>query len=877
MIGSKKIPGFLYFISWDGATDAEGPFLFELNLPVSSCHSPVIVSVSGTMPLMNYITYTEDFLRTFMSEDDRSKGVELPFSKPYGISSFPQDDNDEGIAGDLGMKLACSSTLKESIKAAIEVEGGIDDVILTALQSISSPSTQPEKNMDNATIQRERPNRSKMLTMSHAEKSRRLLRHCSSWTQLDDKRANRGIVTGQVIMATVRFGTSQSCLTLRTNVVTNPNATPYHQVLAWLCQRRDYFTAASIALSLLQDFDAVYELRGIPKTSEGEVISHQGLLDGITPLLNDDIKGGKFSGPQLHTLTSLADMTVGCLIKGGTVMAPTLDGFLARNPFYEAPRACLMLVGTVAAVISQESSFVAHHNNCNIVKVLSTLESPREDVLWPVRCLLKMAVTRKCLPSVLLMLNATIPNELRWRSPKTRGLAESPRPSLSLCLAIVGMILESANEATRYFLNLRDEDSCLPYWFSIDDQTRLALSILSIHGKFVVLQEPEVRSWALEKLKDEVHSSVDFNNVQYDLPSEWLKEIVTGAFCNAGCDIGLGFDSSVLRKSEAFESTRDEYNSCYRQDMLRIENLLNPQKNSGGLDYDLLIAALLILVQRDEKWRDGTSIPTQILLNAVCDKAGRKTGIDQKFIFDGATMMRLCALSENYQATAFLIGGKNGIILECADIIISNLGLSMNEAELLLFAGSVNEMKDFVTRIYRKVQIEKKQFAEFFPSESQQHLLWLLEQYSMNVRKYGEFNAAINSMRVNPVFAGRVCFRAWICLTQPSNKESSAKWLEKWLRNKLGLNNGVSSKRLACAALVRILLWADEASGLELTDGDEEPLLAVLLGLNGRFMAELAHACCGMIESIPFHLADEIMSGLGGSNLFFFEYELLNA
>jgi len=353
---------------------------------------------------MNYITYTEDFLRTFMSEDDRAKGVELPFSKPYGISSFPQDDNDEGIAGDLGMKLACSSTLKESIKAAIEVEGGIDDVILTALQSISSPSTQPEKNMDNATIQRERPNRSKMLTMSHAEKSRRLLRHCSSWTQLDDKRANRGIVTGQVIMATVRFGTSQSCLTLRTNVVTNPNATPYHQVLAWLCQRRDYFTAASIALSLLQDFDAVYELRGIPKTSEGEVISHQGLLDGITPLLNDDIKGGKFSGPQLHTLTSLADMTVGCLIKGGAVMAPTLYGFLARNPFYEAPRACLMLVGTVAAVISQESSFVAHHNNCNIVKVLSTLESPREDVLWPVRCLLKMAVTRKCLPSVLLML-----------------------------------------------------------------------------------------------------------------------------------------------------------------------------------------------------------------------------------------------------------------------------------------------------------------------------------------------------------------------------------------------------------------------------------------------------------------------------------------
>ncbi len=679
-------------------------------------------------------------------------------------------------------------------------------------------------------------------------------------------------------MATVRFGTSQSCLTFRTNVVTNPNATPYHQVLAWLCQRRDYFTAASIALSLLQDFDAVYELRGIPKTSEGEVISHQGLLDGITPLLNDDMKGGKFSRAQLHTLTSLADMTVGCLIKGGTVMASTLDGFLARNPFYDAPRACLMLVGTVAAVISQESPIAAkHYNSGNIIKILSSLESPREDILWPVRCLLKMAVTRKCLSSVLLMLNATIPNELRWRSPKTRGLSESPRPSLSLCLAIVEMILESANEATRYFLNLRDEDSCLPYWFSIDDQTCLALSILSIHGKFVMLQEPEVRSWALEKLKDEIISSVGFNDFQSDVPSEWLKEIVTGTFCNAECDIGLGLDSSVLQKLEDFDSTQDEYKSCYRHDMLRIENLLTPQKHSGGLDYDLLIAALLTLVQRDENWRDGTSISTQVLLNVVCDKAGRKTDIDQKFMFDRATTMRLCALCENYQATAFLVGGINGIILECADIIISNLGISIKEAELLLFAGSVHEMKDFVTRIYHKVPIEKKRISDFFPSVGHQHLLWLLEQYSMNVRKYGEFNAAPSSARINPVVAGRVCFRAWICLTHPSDKELSAQWLEKWLRNNLGLENGVSSKRLVCAALVRTLLWADEASGLELGDGDEEPLLAVLLGLNGRFMAELAHACCGMVEAIPPHLADEIMSGLGGSNLFFFETELLNS
>lgn len=129
-----------------------------------------------------------------------------------------------------------------------------------------------------------------------------------------------------MIVATIRLGTQFQSLTLRTNIVANPITTPFNHVLSWLCQRRDYYTAASVALSLLDDADAVYELCGIPKTLEEELTHHKGLIDSIKPL-GDDSAHGHLS----ETLTSLADMAVGCLIKGGASMSKTLEGFLARE------------------------------------------------------------------------------------------------------------------------------------------------------------------------------------------------------------------------------------------------------------------------------------------------------------------------------------------------------------------------------------------------------------------------------------------------------------------------------------------------------------------------------------------------------------------
>ena len=273
------------------------------------------------MPLMSTVKHTKEVVgnaaRTAFKSPSSTKTYTLP-------SFLNQDELDGGFPTGYSPKRPISITLKESIQMAADIEGGIDDIIVNALDSISPPQHQSEARAKSLTASG-RSSRAKMLTMSHQEKSRRLLRQCSSWTQLDDTKAND--CSGQVIAATIRFGAQYLSLTLRTNTVTNPISTPFNQVLGWLCQRRDYYTAASVALSLLDDADAVYELCGIPKSSEEELLHHKGLLDGIKHL-----EGG--SAPQKNvseTMTSLADMAVGCLIKGGVSMSSTLEGFLERK------------------------------------------------------------------------------------------------------------------------------------------------------------------------------------------------------------------------------------------------------------------------------------------------------------------------------------------------------------------------------------------------------------------------------------------------------------------------------------------------------------------------------------------------------------------
>ncbi|KAL7553160.1 hypothetical protein ACHAWF_016409 [Thalassiosira exigua] len=854
-----------FFICWDGATDdSQGPFILTLQCAVNEMSFSLS---SGVMPLMSVVKLAEknsgSFHRTAVSKFPSSTASSmLPF--------LQQDDLDGGFPTGYAPKRSFSITLKESIKMAADIEGRLDDIILNALDSISTPYQQSPESRGKSMIGGPRSNRRKAL--SHKEKSKRLLRQCSSWTQLDDSKANYAIIHGQVIVATLRVGTHLKSLSLRTNVISNPISTPFHQVLSWLCQRRDYYTAASVALSLLDDAEAVYELCGIPKSNGEELMYHKGLLDGIKPLHEDSSRG---DGSDI--MTSLANMAIGCLIKGGVFMSKTLEGFLSRNTLYNAPRACIMLVGVIASAVSNEPN-PSHkvNKNVNIVDMLSAVESPSEDLIWPIRCLMKMAVVRKCLPSAILLINATIPNELRWRAPKSRGLASAPRPPLGLFLSIVEIILESTEDATRLLLDMTDEESGLSYWFSIDDDTKLAACLLSVRGKYVLLREPEVRAWVLERLKEEIETLTGYPF----LPDGWLKEIVTGAFCNAECDISLGLDAMLMRcsTSESESSHGVDEVVCYRKDMLRVRDFLIPKHHSGGLDFDILIPALLILVHRNLEWRDS-QLSTQTLLNTVCDMTGQQTIVEPMYVLDGATLMRQCALSKNVQAAAFLVGvgSRKGLILECADLIVSALAMSMRDVEISLFIGSLTELKRNMVVIHEGME-PPPELEKFTPSGNHQHILWLLEEHILKVQTYGEFDYSSKkySGKLSPVFAGRVCFRAWYCLTHPSILSTSAKWLEEWLRLKLELSGGESPKRLACAALVRTLLWADETEELDLSDGDDEPLLAILIGFDGRFMAELARACCGLIQSIPPHLAEELMSSHGGSHVYSFDTSFID-
>ena len=69
--------------------------------------------------------------------------------------------------------------------------------------------------------------------------------------------------------------------------------------------------------------------------------------------------GREGKGPALKsTLTKLANMTVGCLTKGGFAMAETLEHFLEHDRHYDPARVSLMLVAAVACTLSDDEDIV---------------------------------------------------------------------------------------------------------------------------------------------------------------------------------------------------------------------------------------------------------------------------------------------------------------------------------------------------------------------------------------------------------------------------------------------------------------------------------------------------------------------------------------
>jgi hypothetical protein len=351
-------------------------------------------------------------------------------------------------------------------------------------------------------------------------------------------------------------------LTLRQLVVENGPASPFQQVLSWLSNREDYFTAASVALDLLHDAETLFHLwKNAEKFDEDdEQTKLEGLLDGIVPIVRRETNDTEDDPQSSHsnTMTQLADMTVACLTKGGFAMSETLQKFLNRNSHYDPARACLMLVATTASAISDDPESVA-----SVMGRSNGSSSDPEDLLWPVRCLLEIGVTRDSLSTALVLLNVTIPDELRRRA--RQGYTSSVfLPAKELSKKLVTLIVASSPDAADLLLGLVDDLSRSRFWQSLEHETQLVLSLIDIESKCPLLRHPEVRAWARQELhtclKNEGSASA---NVFEIMPTQWLQQLCVACLHNAGCDLGdfviePSMPSSATSETESSEGDESE-------------------------------------------------------------------------------------------------------------------------------------------------------------------------------------------------------------------------------------------------------------------------------------------------------------------------------
>jgi len=328
------------------------------------------------------------------------------------------------------------------------------------------------------------------------------------------------------------------------------------------------------------------------------------------------------------------------------------------------------------------------------------------------------------------------------------------------------------------------------------------------------------------------------------LPSDWLKKLFDACTRNAGCDLKQLSTKSTVSKEDTDGIQK------HLGELQMTQNALVSGPNSGGLDFDLIIPALLLLESRDGTlWKDGVLVSTQAILDAACYLAGRHGAEEPAFPFNASTVMRQCALLDNVSAGANLIGGKDGLVLKCCDVLIEGCGMSMDEAESFILDENLSLPPENVA--------EEKE-KDFVITDGHRHVLWLLDEHVLSIKTFGEFETIHIRGRVDPVFASHACFRTWLRLN-PS--DSAAEWLVSWLRTQLGIDDStISKKRLACAAIARALMWPNNRKSSMDPDINThlEQVLATALGIKGKFLVQISQACCGLIEAIPPSLANDV-------------------
>ena len=622
-------------------------------------------------------------------------------------------------------------------------------------------------------------------------------------------------------------------LSLRQLVVDNGKASPFQQVLAWLVKRKNFFVAAGIGLDLLQDADSLYHLWKNAEMidEEDEETKLFGLLDGIIPVRLLD-ENRRAHGTNLNlTATHLSEMTVGCFIKGGATMAETLVRFLERNKLYNPTRVALMLSLITSNLLSKNPMRNQISNQFNWK--FPEDETIFDELLWPIKCLLRVGTERGYLNEILTLLNNTVPDELRNRYPEdTKEEQNTASFNLTLTKKAIRLILESDPVALDILMSFIDDQSQENFWQSLDHRTKLALFLMNIDSSFPFLRHPDSRLWARGELDSCFRE-------KSNLPTIWLQDLSVACLRNASCDLddlritecedrllksqqsessdttsvtGTNVPSQVLTDFE--ESPSELKDNPMRKMQVEIERTRNALLPSTelwhGIDYDLLLPTLLLLENRHAHWlppslspssknsssSEESFVSTQTLLDAVCYLAGRTPSLsgsstsartsvvprDQRdddpilFVeFDGKSAMMQCYQANNVVAGAYLVGGKNGFILHVCDVLNRGIGIPIPDAESFLLDDRLN---------LKIIEESKTETTSFQLTDGHTKLLLLLDETVLRIQTFGDFDHVRNRGQVDPVFAARSILRAWLSLSL-DDKAAASNWLGDWLKDRL--------------------------------------------------------------------------------------------